>query len=282
MTQFALKQWRQAGITNDFIFGNVMHLGNNCRDLLRAILPELHIQRVKLINTQKDIRDQYDQHGVRLDVFAEDEVERVYDVEMQVTRPKDLGERIRYYQSKIDMDSLVSGMSYGNIKRSYVIFLCPFDPFDKQLRRYTLQLRCDEEPALKLNTDAKVLLLNSAGKLGRVTPELSSFFALMNGLTVQGNSFGEQILKDIAAVKRDPVKERDFMDMALKMYDARQEGLKKGKTEGKLQMAVSVAQNLKRKGYNEEAIKDRLQDYFRDQLTEKEIKRIIKTADCKI
>lgn len=33
--------WQQAGITNDFIFGNVMQMGNNCLNLLRAILPEL-------------------------------------------------------------------------------------------------------------------------------------------------------------------------------------------------------------------------------------------------
>lgn len=67
------RMWQEAGITNDFIFGNVIQMGNNCRDLLRAILPELHIQRVKLINTKKDIRNQHDQRGVRLDVFAEDE-----------------------------------------------------------------------------------------------------------------------------------------------------------------------------------------------------------------
>lgn len=271
MTQFALKQWQQAGITNDFIFGNVMQMGNNCRDLLRAILPELHIQRVQLINTQKDIRDQYEQRGVRLDVFVEDEIGRVYDVEMQVTRQKDLGERIRYYQSKIDMDSLMSGMAYGDIKHSFVIFLCPFDPFDKQLRRYTLQLRCDEDLSLKLNTGAKVLLLNSVGKLGRVTPELSSFFALMNGLTIQDNSFGKQILKDIAAVKRDPAKESDFMDLAWKMRDARQEGME----EGQLKMAISVAENLKAKGYSSGDIRSQLQDYFSDQLTSKEIDDVL-------
>lgn len=267
MIDAILKRWHDAGITNDFIFGNVMQMGNNCRDLLRAILPELHIQRVQLINTQKDIRDQHDQRGVRLDVFAEDEKERAYDVEMQVTRQKDLGERVRYYQSKIDMDSLDSGKPYRNIKHSYIIFLCPFDPFDKQLRRYTFQLRSDENPSLQLNTGAKVVLLNSVGKIGEVTPELNSFFALMNGAGVKDNNFGKQITKDIESVKRDPMKERDFMDLAWKMHDARQ--------EGQLNMAISFARKLKSKGYNDDIIKNQLQDYFSEQLSPRDIEHVL-------
>lgn len=274
MDQSILRRWQRAGITNDFIFGNVMQMGNNCRDLLRAILP---------INTQKDIRDQHDQRGVRLDVFAEDENERVYDVEMQVTQQKDLGERIRYYQSKIDMDSLTIGNKYEKIKESYVIFLCPFDPIGIQLRRYTLELHINEKPSIKFATGAKVLLLNSVGKAGKITPELSSFFGLMNGVAVQDNSFGKQIEQDIAAVKRDPIKERDFMDLAWKMRDARQEGLEQGlkqgqvegQAEGKLKMARSFAKNLKSQGYSANDIQKQLKDYFSDQLSDKEIDSIV-------
>lgn len=103
--------WRKAGITNDFIFGNVMQVGNNCRDLLRAILPELGIRSVR-INTQKDIRDQRMQKGVRLDVYAKDERGRIYNIEMQVIDQHNLGKRVRYYRSKVDMDPLGIGKDY--------------------------------------------------------------------------------------------------------------------------------------------------------------------------
>lgn len=147
MEKIGRAAWKKAWITNDFIFGNVMQEGDNCLNLLQAILPELNLQRVRL-NTQKDIHDHHQQRGVRLDVFAEDSLHRVYNIEMQVRNRPGLGQRIRYYQSKIDMDSLRSGVDYQNIKPSYIIFLCPFDPCGADLRRYTFRLRCDEQPRI--------------------------------------------------------------------------------------------------------------------------------------
>ena len=266
MVNIILKKWQQAGITNDFIFGNVMQIGNNCRDLLRAILPELHIKQVQLINTQKNIRDQYDQRGVRLDVFAEDDIKRVYDVEMQVAQQKDLGERIRYYQSKIDVESLSSGDKYGHIRDSYIIFLCPFDPCGNYLRRNTFELYSNEDRSIQLHTGAKIILLNSTGKHGAVTPELLSFFSLMNGKKTT-NNFGRQIARDVMAVKRNPIREREFMDLTLKMYDARK--------EGKVSVVTSFAKKLKSKGYEDSAIRKQLQDYFSDQVSNSEIDQII-------
>lgn len=80
MARSSYLQWQQAGITNDFVFGNVMLIGNNFRDLLRAILPELHIQQVRLANRQRNITKMVETHGVVLDVYAEDDCQRTYDI----------------------------------------------------------------------------------------------------------------------------------------------------------------------------------------------------------
>lgn len=87
----AVQLWHDADLTNDFVFSNVMEMGNNCRDLLRAILPELNIQKVIYLNKQKDIRVQKENRAIRLDLYAEDNQHRVYDVEMQTYRETDLG-----------------------------------------------------------------------------------------------------------------------------------------------------------------------------------------------
>ena len=50
--------------------------------------------------------------GVRLDVFARGDG-RVYDIEMQVTRERDLGRRMRYYQAAMDVGELGSGEDFG-------------------------------------------------------------------------------------------------------------------------------------------------------------------------
>ena len=47
-----------------------------------------------------------DYKGIRLDVYAKDENNTCYNVEMQMTKKPALGRRSRYYQSQMDMDIL--------------------------------------------------------------------------------------------------------------------------------------------------------------------------------
>lgn len=49
---------------------------------------------------------------MRLDVFARGDG-RVYDIEMQVARERDLGRRMRYYQAAMDVGELGSGEDFG-------------------------------------------------------------------------------------------------------------------------------------------------------------------------
>ena len=81
------------------------------------------------ISTEKSIVYHPEYKGVRLDVYAKDENNTRYNVEMQVLKQPALGRRSRYYQSHMDMDLLVKGCEYAELPDSYVIFLCDFDPF---------------------------------------------------------------------------------------------------------------------------------------------------------
>ena len=57
--------------------------------------------------------------GVRLDVYANDEKNTRYDIEMQVAKQK-LGKRAGYYHSQMDMDALGSGHEYNELPGAYV------------------------------------------------------------------------------------------------------------------------------------------------------------------
>lgn len=59
--------------------------------------------------------------GVRLDVYAKDEKQTRYNVEMQVERKPALGKRSRYYQSQMDMEMLLTGEDYTELPNTYVI-----------------------------------------------------------------------------------------------------------------------------------------------------------------
>ena len=47
--------------------------------------------------------------GARLDVYAKDEKNTHYNIEMQMLKNTSLGKRSRYYQSQIDMELLLKG-----------------------------------------------------------------------------------------------------------------------------------------------------------------------------
>lgn len=130
---------------------------------------------------------------------------------------------------KIDIDSVKSGQELDKIKPSYLIFLMPFDLFGRGSKTYVLEQWFDPSHHVSLETESQLIILNSRGSIGHVPAELQNFFNLMNGQHDTTTQFGKRIVKDTQTVKQDPEKERDFMDMALKMYDARKEGEMKGK-----------------------------------------------------
>ena len=58
--------------------------------------------------------------------------------------------RTRYYQGMIDMDELKKGQYYTELKESFIIFICTFDPFGENLPMYTFRHRCIEKEGLEL------------------------------------------------------------------------------------------------------------------------------------
>ena len=97
---------------------------------------------------------------MRLDVYLKDD-NKIIDVEIQTYRQDAIGKRTRYYQSMIDIDSLMKGQDYTELLDSYVLFICTYDPFlkDKQngygLPCYTFKNTCLENGDVSLVTLAQ-------------------------------------------------------------------------------------------------------------------------------
>ena len=98
------KSLRELTIKDNFMFGAVMSDEENCRRLLEMIL-QFPIRCVE-VSKEKSIVYHPEYKGVRLDVYAQDEANTHYNVEMQAESEKDLGKRSRYYHSQIDMELL--------------------------------------------------------------------------------------------------------------------------------------------------------------------------------
>ena len=112
---------------DNFMFGAVMSEPENCKGFLEMVLG-ISIDRVE-IDVERSMIYNPEYKGIRLDVYAKDEHNTHYNVEMQAQRETELGRRSRYYHSQIDMEILLTGVEYAELPDTYVIFVCDFDPF---------------------------------------------------------------------------------------------------------------------------------------------------------
>ena len=146
--------------SSDVVFEYVMRDPEIARRVTEAALG-VKIERVVRHETQDVESPDVATKSVRLDVLLKDG-ETVYDVEMQTTRQLDLGLRLRGYQSIIDASELARGSRFGDLKRSFIVFICCFDPFKAGLPAYTFMPKCAELPGVNLDTRQSWVLLNAA------------------------------------------------------------------------------------------------------------------------
>ncbi|SCI14397.1 PD-(D/E)XK nuclease family transposase [uncultured Roseburia sp.] len=99
----------------------------------------------------------------------------IYNIEMQTTNHQDLPYRSRYYQSYLDISALKPGDPFINLPKSFVIFICTFDPFGKNRCVYTFEERCLEED-MPLCDGTKKIFLNAKGTMStEISASLSDF-----------------------------------------------------------------------------------------------------------
>lgn len=144
-----LKRFEDLTLADRFIFFKVMQDPDLCRRLLEIILG-VEIARIEYEEGERSMEARYDAKGIRLDVYIRDGAGTVYSVEMQAARTSHLPRRSRYYQSMIDLELLEKGAAYVRLRRSFVIFICLSDVFQKGRHIYTFENRCVEDTGLAL------------------------------------------------------------------------------------------------------------------------------------
>ena len=136
--------WQQAGLSNDLMFRFVMENPILCQRTVSLLLGK-QIGRITEQQTQFSIETDGRLKGIRLDLFVEVDGEMV-DVEIQTVylSKKEMGHRLRFYQSELDQMGIRKGQKYKDLKRSIIIFICTYDPFGKGIGRYTFEEVCQE------------------------------------------------------------------------------------------------------------------------------------------
>ena len=229
------KTLKELTIKDNFMFGAVMCDERNCRRLLELVLG-FPIARVE-VSKEKCIVYHPEYKGIRLDVYAKDEYNTHYNVEMQTIAQAALGKRARYYHSQIDMDMLAVRKEYLELPNAYIIFICDFDPFKLGKYRYTFRQQCQEEPEALLDDGRMTIFLNTRGENpSEVSPELVKFLmyvrADLNESTADfDDDFVDSLQKSVYDIKQSRRMEERYMLTELLMQDERRAGRIEGRIE---------------------------------------------------
>ena len=215
--------------TDDFMFGRIMQNPEICKGFLERLL-EIKIDKIEYPTLQKTISPHYKSKGIRLDVYVEDS-NRVYDIEIQNVLDENLAKRTRYYQSMMDIDLLLKGKNYTELKESFVIFVCKEDFFGLNLPCYSFSNICKENPDLQLGDESHKIIFNASAFANEKNLEKKSILEYI--IDKKSTSDFTNKLDDLVELtKINELFRSDYMAWGLAEFDAEQRGYKEGVSDG--------------------------------------------------
>jgi len=249
------KSLQDLTLLDRFLFAEVMEDPKTFENILSIILGE-DISIKGRPQSEHESRTSPLKRQVRLDVWAEDETDAVYNVEAQKENTKNLPHRSRFYQALIDSKLLDPGeVDFSNMKDCYSIIIAPFDLFGRGLYQYTFQMTC-AETGQPLEDGATRIFLNTHGKNSEdISPELKELLYYMEHTTEEiscSTSRLQQIKKHVNIVKSSEeigVKYmQEWEEKILEKRKARAEGLAEGRAEGRTEgQTITLIQQMKKK-----------------------------------
>lgn len=287
------KSLQDLTLLDRFLFAEVMEDPKTFENILSIILGE-DISIKGRPQSEHENRTSPLKRQVRLDVWAEDETDAVYNIEAQKENTKNLPHRSRFYQALIDSKLLDPGeVDFSNMKDCYSIIIAPFDLFGRGLYQYTFQMTC-AETGQPLEDGATRIFLNTHGKNSEdISPELKELLYYMEHTTEEiscSTSRLQEIKNHVNIVKSSEeigVKYmQEWEEKILEKRKARAEGLAEGdyfrliqqikKKIEKSKNLIQIADELEETPENIESLYHCIKDHFT--LENKDIYKLYK--DC--
>lgn len=246
------KSLQDLTLLDRFLFAEVMEDPKTFENILSIILGE-DISIKGRPQSEHESRTSPLKRQVRLDVWAEDETDTVYNVEAQKENTKNLPHRSRFYQALIDSKLLDPGeVDFSNMKDCYSIIIAPFDLFGRGLYQYTFQMTC-AETGQPLKDGATRIFLNTHGKNSEdISPELKELLYYMEHTTEEiscSTSRLQEIKNHVNVVKSSEeigVKYmQEWEEKILEKRKARAEGRAEGETFRLIQLIKKKIQKSK-------------------------------------
>ena len=113
------------------------------------------------------------------------------------------------------------------LKQSFVIFVCTFDPFHIGRHVYTVENRCVEDTNLLLNDATQKIILNTKGIFDDVRPELKRLLNFIDGRQPE-DAFTQDLSEAVESAKRNEKWRLDYMTLQMAYDEKYHEGLVNG------------------------------------------------------
>ena len=259
-----MKDYEELKFTDDFMFCKILQENEDlCKELTELVIGR-KIGSIVKMEKQKAIQITADGHGVRFDVYFEDDQQKVYDIEMQRSDTLELPLRSRYYQGMIDLDYLETGKNYKELPDSYIIFLCTFDLFKKGYHKYSFVPKCREVEELELGDGTDRTFICAGGDKDDVSEEMKSLIDY-----IVGKEAGSNLTSRIDAKVKEAIEKKlwrkEYMTYKEQMDLEYNRGLERGIlifVEDKLEDNVSEDVILQKLCEKFELTEDKAREYI--------------------
>ena len=247
------KPFEQLNFADDGMFQAVMKNPEASAELVERLLG-VRVKGVKYPKLEKKIAPYYATKGVRLDVYLKDE-DKVIDVELQTYEMDALGKRTRYYQSMVDIDSLMKGEDYSELKDSYILFICKFDPFRDEkkeprgLYRYTFRNVCTEDSLVNLDDKCLKVIYNASAYNQAEDPRVRALLRFIQTNEPGEDPFAKQLKEFVLKARQNEKFKREYLAMNLHDRDMMKIGEREGIAKGAQAKAIETARNMLKKNY---------------------------------
>jgi len=233
-------------------------------DLINAVLGLPESQRIRsvTINNPVILPEELAEKFIILDIYAVDELNQQYDIEMQTQQYAYYPERIVYYLSKIYTAQLDSGEQYERLKPVIGIHFLDYEMFPTYTDfHFCFELRDVRYPELRLTDDVALHLLELP-KLEKMKPPEGWGNRLVEWLHFFNHAYEEveasmrthyqnpaiheafKVLETLSAdeeVRRlAEIREKALKDKNSALSAAKEEGRKEGELIGKIQILQRV------------------------------------------
>ena len=244
--------------TDDGMFQAVLHEPEICAEFIERLL-HIKVKNVKYPKLEKQIAPYYTTKGVRLDVYLKDD-DKIIDIEIQSYPQEALGKRTRYYQSMIDIDSLMKGQDYPELKESYILFICKEDPFKDEddkyfgLPCYTFKNICEENASVKLNDKSVKVIYNSSAYEKETDERIRNLLKFISTNEPGKDDFSNRLSSLVEKIKENEKFRSDYAAMNLHDRDIQRAAKREGIAQGARETAIKNARNLLKEKIPEETI----------------------------